>query len=181
MSIFAELFNEMLMRDFGFNIYKEMYLHKEENNETTDESKDKHDEGANGGNKTDVAQTMEVDEESKTSADAKSNVDGGNGKSITERRASKRSIADDAESERRHKSAGVNGKEKEREHVSDKKMIVVKPQLLLSFIYFDTTHCGYIFEKDLEDLFTVLGLNLSRGQIRRVLGKLSIRQAFYYR
>ncbi|XP_011208504.2 cell division cycle and apoptosis regulator protein 1 isoform X3 [Bactrocera dorsalis] len=185
-SIFAELFNEMLMRDFGFNIYKEMYLHKEENNETADGAKDKQEETANGGNKTDDAQTMEVDEESKVSADVKSNKEegGGNGKSISERRASKRSIAaDDAEGERKHKSAAVNGKEKEkeREHVSDKKMIVVKPQLLLSFIYFDTTHCGYVFEKDLEDLFSVLGLNLSRGQIRRVLGKLSIRQSFYYR
>lgn len=158
-----------------------MYLHKEENNETSEGAKDKHEDSSNGGNKTDDAQNMEIDEESKTSADAKSNTEGGSGKSISERRASKRSIADDADSERKHKSAGANGKEKEREHSSDKKMIVVKPQLLLSFIYFDTTHCGYIFEKDLEDLFAVLGLNLSRGQIRRVLGKLSIRQAFYYR
>ncbi|XP_054729601.1 cell division cycle and apoptosis regulator protein 1-like isoform X1 [Anastrepha obliqua] len=189
-SIFAELFNEMLMRDFAFNIYKEMYLYKEENNASKDAAKDKKEGDTNGEGKTD-AETMEVDEESKASTDTKTNADSAGDKTISERRASKRSVDVEADTEtpsknaneRKQKSATGKDKEKEKEkeHVSDRKMIVVKPQLLLSFIYFDTTHCGYIFEKDLEDLFTVLGLNLSRGQIRKVLGKLSIRQAFYYR
>lgn len=61
------------------------------------------------------------------------------------------------------------------------KYTTVYPELLLSFVYFDTTQCGYIFEKDLEELFYALGLNLSRSQARRVAEKFVTRDALYYR
>jgi hypothetical protein len=61
------------------------------------------------------------------------------------------------------------------------KYTTVYPELLLSFVYFDTTQCGYIFEKDIEDLFYSLGLNLSRAQARRVAEKFVTRDALYYR
>lgn len=51
----------------------------------------------------------------------------------------------------------------------------------MSFVYFDQTHCGYIFEKDIEDLFYTLGLNLSRAQTRKVVGKVISRDSLYYR
>ena len=44
-------------------------------------------------------------------------------------------------------------------------MITVDPHLLLSFVYFDQTHTGYIVDKDLEDIINILGLNLSRAQV----------------
>jgi Ca2+-binding EF-hand superfamily protein len=44
-------------------------------------------------------------------------------------------------------------------------MITADPQLLLAFIYFDQTHCGYIFDRDMEEILHTLGLNLSRAQV----------------
>lgn len=56
-SLFAELFNEMLMRDFGFNIYKALYTlpdkakdekKKEDGKKRDDEKKDKKDDRSIG-------------------------------------------------------------------------------------------------------------------------------------
>ncbi|XP_065366379.1 cell division cycle and apoptosis regulator protein 1-like isoform X2 [Calliphora vicina] len=196
-SLFASLFNDMLMRDFAFNIYKEIYLYEEtaaanntceiteikaeddvkkEKTETTDEVKKE------------TTTNKEIKGETKEKEDEKEKSSKKETKSTSEDKSTKDQHNDDSqsiksESRKRKMSTSTstaNGKEHELS-VSDKKMVVVKPQLLLSFVYFDTTHCGYIFEKDLEELFTVLGLNLSRSQIKKVLGKLATRQAIYYR
>lgn len=53
--------------------------------------------------------------------------------------------------------------------------------LLLSFVYFDQTHCGYIFEKDIEDLLYTLGLTLSRAQVRKLVSKVITRDSLHYR
>lgn len=57
-------------------------------------------------------------------------------------------------------------RKKKRERV---KLCTEDPYLLLSFVYFDQTHCGYIFDKDIEELLFTLGLNLSRAQVRTIL------------
>lgn len=44
--------------------------------------------------------------------------------------------------------------------------MTVSPQLLLAFVYFDQSHCGYILDKDVEELMYALGLNLSRAQVK---------------
>ena len=36
---------------------------------------------------------------------------------------------------------------------------------LLAFVYYDTTHAGYIVSKDLEEMIYTLGLQLSRAQV----------------
>lgn len=45
------------------------------------------------------------------------------------------------------------------------KMVTIDPFLLLSFVFFDRSQCGYILNKDLETLILSLGLNLSRHQV----------------
>lgn len=35
----------------------------------------------------------------------------------------------------------------------------------MAFVYFDQSHCGYLLEKDLEEIFYTLGLHLSRAQV----------------
>lgn len=37
--------------------------------------------------------------------------------------------------------------------------------LLMAFVYFDQSHCGYLLEKDLEEIMYTLGLHLSRAQV----------------
>lgn len=61
------------------------------------------------------------------------------------------------------------------------KMYTHDPYLLLSFLYFDQTHCGYIFDKDLEELLYTLGLHLSRAQVRKLVQKTVTRDSLHYR
>lgn len=56
-----------------------------------------------------------------------------------------------------------------REKKEKKKMVTLDAYLLLSFVYFDQTHTGYIIDRDLEDIINMLGLNLSRAQVSKPL------------
>jgi len=71
--------------------------------------------------------------------------------------------------------------DKDRKKKERPKMFTKDRSLLLSFVYFDQTHCGYIFEKDMEDLLFTLGLNLSRAQVRKLVGKVISRDSLHYR
>lgn len=53
--------------------------------------------------------------------------------------------------------------------------------LLLSFVYFDQTQCGYIFDKDMEDLLYTLGLKMSRAQVKKLISKVIVRDSLHYR
>ena len=187
----------MLMRDFAFNIYKEIYLYKETTNTTEgvdgkaeedikNEKTESMDNTKKDGKDKDIkkeAKEKEDDKEKSSKKETKSYNEASNAEKINKDQHNEDSQSMKSESRKRKLSTSnstANGKDRESP-ANEKKMVVVKPQLLLSFVYFDTTHCGYIFEKDLEDLFMVLGLNLSRSQIKKVLGKLATRQAIYYR
>uniref|UniRef100_A0A0P4VTH8 THAP-type domain-containing protein n=1 Tax=Scylla olivacea TaxID=85551 RepID=A0A0P4VTH8_SCYOL len=68
-----------------------------------------------------------------------------------------------------------------REKKEKKKMITIDPYLLLSFVYFDQTHTGYIIDRDLEDIINMLGLNLSRAQQKKLMSKVMSRDVLHYR
>lgn len=173
----------MLMRDFGFNIYKEIYLHK---GNAAAEGTDKQKKEASGA--TVIKDESGDKNEDKTKTN--SSKDNGNGASTDN---AHKDHDDDSQSQKSdarrtknstgnaHGSGNDKDNREDRSVSKDCKMTVVKPDLLLSFIYFDVSYCGYIFEKDLEDLFLLLGLNLSRSQVKKYLSKLSSRQAIYYR
>ena len=73
-------------------------------------------------------------------------------------------------------------KDKDKEGKKKKlKLVTHDPYLLLSFVYFDQTHCGYIFDKDIEELIYTLGLNLSRAQVRKLVQKVVTRDSLHYR
>lgn len=44
-------------------------------------------------------------------------------------------------------------------------MVTHNKELLMAFVYFDQSHCGYLLERDLEDILYTLGLHLSRAQV----------------
>lgn len=134
--LFAELFNEMLMRDAGFNIYKALHAMPVKKERETEKEK----------KKSTPVEEKEVAKGSSTTTGT--------------------ATADDDEEK----------KKKER-----KKLVTVNPELLLSFAYFDQTQCGYILNKDLEDLFGCLGLALTKNQIRRVLKRGTAADSLYYR
>lgn len=164
-SLFAELFNEMLTRDFGFNIYKALHMlpakKEEEKKEKEVIDLDAVEEKKVNG---DAAKDKTSEEDTK-SANEKDEKD----KSKDTRKRSR--FDDPTEDDRRRRE-----KEKERT-----KFYTADRELLLSFTYFDVSHCGYIFDKDIEDLFYTIGLHLSRSQIRKLVSKAVTRDSLYYR
>lgn len=169
----------MLMRDFGFNIYKEISLHKQTEAEIAEQKKE------NEAKAEKIESAEENKKEAKGKDDEKEKPANKDSKSSNSDKSGKEQKSDDtnsikSESRKRKLSTSTstaNGKDHDVPPASDKKMVVVKPQLLLSFVYFDTNHCGYILDKHLEDLFYTLGLNLSRSQIRKVLANLGVSAA----
>lgn len=194
-SLFAELFNEMLMRDFGFNIYKVLYSmpepeqsehdskerrdksvedepkekrHRKEHEVSSESKSSKKDDSSNTASH-EKSKSSENDKESKISKDVRSrDKEKDKEKSGRERRTSRRED-DDSDDER-----SMDAKKRET-----KKMVTVDPDLLLSFVYFDQTHCGYIFSNHLEELFYSLGLRLSRSDTKKIINKVAPRSLFY--
>lgn len=154
-SLFAELFNEMLMRDFGFNIYKSIHMQPEKVEEKKDERKKKD----------------EKDKDKNSDKDSKSDKKSEDGHDEEE---------DDKRDKEKRKSS-ERDKDKDRKKEKRPKLITKDKNLLLSFVYFDTTHCGYIFEKDIEELIYTLGLSLSRAQVRKLVAKVITRDSLHYR
>ncbi|XP_025837375.1 cell division cycle and apoptosis regulator protein 1 [Agrilus planipennis] len=200
-SLFAELFNEMLMRDFGFNIYRVLWELPEklkEKEKEKDEKKKKKDEEKKKDDKDDKEKK---EEEKKKDKDDKKKEDKDkhreNKEGVDKDRKSEES-KDDKKDEKK-KEAKKDDKRSEKDDDSDDdddydrrsdrdkrrkerlKMFTKDRNLLLSFTYFDQTHCGYIFEKDMEDLLFTLGLNLSRAQVRKLVGKVVSRDSLHYR
>lgn len=211
-SLFAELFNEMLIRDFGFSIYKALYElpdklkeGKKEKNDKKDrdkekEEKDKTDEKHNEEHKKiEEVDDKKADEKSLQDENQKEDfqksdvVKQDNLKDEEENKEKKETkdrervdshkeekhneesdFEDDEEKKKDRKGSKKDKKEKLKLYTKDK-------HLLLSFVYFDQSHCGYIFDKDIEDLLYTLGLKLSRAQIRKLVAKIVVRDCLHYR
>ncbi|XP_052873160.1 cell division cycle and apoptosis regulator protein 1-like [Anopheles cruzii] len=136
-SLFAELFNDMLARDFGFTIYKELCLLP-------------------------AAAKTEVDQKDGPADGTTSSIGSeGNGKSN----------GNDAQTRSKRSARHCDEDRSERALATEAN---AKPDLMLSFLYFDVTRCGYIFEKDVEDIIFTLGLNLSRSQIHKIVAKATV-------
>lgn len=229
-SLFAELFNEMLMRDFGFNIYKAITLFpsikpkeeikKDEKKEDKEKVKPVVTEDAaeklKAPESTEKApveveevseKTSEVPVESKEKVKPKEDETDKEKEKEKDRRREKEherkrpavgdkrrredesdndSFSNRSETESHRSGRSKREKadkvvEKAVEKVERVKYFTAFPDLLLSFVYFDQTNCGYMFEKDIEDLFYTLGLNLSRSQVRKIAEKFVTRDSLYYR
>lgn len=181
-SLFAELFNEMLSRDFGFNIYKSLYKLPEKKEEKKEEKKDKT-EGEGKDEKTDNepmdesnnAETKTESTEKKDTVEERKDDDKKSEKEKKPNGEKKKQETDD-ESEK-----GDKRREREKKKKDKVKLYTKDKHLLLSFVYFDQTQCGYIFDKDMEDLLYTLGLKQSRAQIKKLISKVIIRDSLHYR
>ncbi|KAJ3646146.1 hypothetical protein Zmor_023748, partial [Zophobas morio] len=202
-SLFAELFNEMLMRDFGFNIYRALF---ELPDKVKDDKKKREEEKKGGGDssdkKSDDAKSKKEDDKKKEEekkeekeADGKDRDKRSEDGTKEEKREKKEELdkkkeqkrddkkSDESEEDEEYDDDDSKDKKKDKEKKKKErvKMYTKDKHLLLSFIYFDQTHCGYIFDKDIEDLLYTLGLNLSRAQVRKLVGKVVTRDSLHYR
>lgn len=210
-SLFAELFNEMLQRDFGVRIYKSLLSlpekedkkekdkktkkderkdKKEEKDDETDEPKPKR--RKSGDDKDKKEDKDERKKEDKRKDDSKDDDETEEDNNQDEYDPMEAEEAEDEEDDRdeeemnkRDDKRDINryckekpSKDKEKEKTQ---MITINRDLLMAFVYFDQSHCGYLLEKDLEEILYTLGLHLSRAQVKKLLNKVVLRESCFYR
>ncbi|XP_048863944.1 cell division cycle and apoptosis regulator protein 1 isoform X3 [Brienomyrus brachyistius] len=202
-SLFAELFNEMLQRDFGYRIYKALAAVpiKEDKRDKRDKGKkeaekkdtkrDKEEEngepsakkGREDKREEDKERTLrkeesrDEDEDSTTNAEEYDPLEAEEAEDDEDDEDSDgRDRRDDRRDDRKSREQSSKDKEKEK-----KQMITHDKDLLMAFVYFDQSHCGYLLEKDVEEIMYTLGLHLSRAQVKKLLNKPLIRESCFYR
>ncbi|XP_013879868.1 cell division cycle and apoptosis regulator protein 1 isoform X2 [Austrofundulus limnaeus] len=203
-SLFAELFNEMLQRDFGYRIYKalaalpakdekkEKKVKKESEKKESEkrEVKDKEEEGEEPATK----KTKEDEDEKRKedSRDDEENEDESSTTNAEEYDPMEAEDADDDEDDgddddsndrdrKDRRDDHRSSKERSSKDKEKKQMVTHNRELLMAFVYFDQCHCGYLQERDLEIIMYTLGLHLSRSQVKKLLNKPLVRETCYYR
>ncbi|MGH0149353.1 UNVERIFIED_CONTAM: hypothetical protein FKN15_015119 [Acipenser sinensis] len=58
--------------------------------------------------------------------------------------------------------------------------LVLSQDVLLAFVYFDHNFCGFLLDKDLEEIVLSLGLHLSRAQVKELVTKVVSQNACHY-
>ena len=208
-SLFAELFNEMLQRDFGVRIYKSLFSlpekedkkekekkskkderkdKKEERDDETDEPKPKR--RKSGDDKDKKEDRDERKKEDKRKDDSKDDDETEEDNNQEEYDPMEAEEAEDEEDDRdeeenkRDDKRDINRYCKERPSKDKEKektqMITINRDLLMAFVYFDQSHSGYLLEKDLEEICYTLGLHLSRAQVKKLLNKVVLCESCFY-
>ncbi|XP_039552144.1 cell division cycle and apoptosis regulator protein 1 isoform X6 [Passer montanus] len=208
-SLFAELFNEMLQRDFGVRIYKalislperedkkdkkskkdERKEKKEEKDDETDDPKPKR--RKSGDDKDKKEERDEKKKEDKRKDDSKDEEETEEDNNQEEYDPMEAEEAEDEDEDRDEEEMNKREDRKEgnkhcKERASKDKekdktqMVTVNRDLLMAFVYFDQSHCGYLLEKDMEEILYTLGLHLSRAQVKKLLNKVVLRESCFYR
>ncbi|XP_070802640.1 cell division cycle and apoptosis regulator protein 1 [Pituophis catenifer annectens] len=208
-SLFAELFNEMLQRDFGVRIYKALLSlpdkddkkdkknKKDEKKEKREERDDENDDpkpkrrksGDDKDKKDDRDDKKREDKRKDDSKDDDETEDDNNQEEYDPMEAEdaedEDDDRDDEEMNRRDDRREGNRHCKERASKDKERnktqMITINRDLLMAFVYFDQCHCAYLLEKDLEEILYTLGLHLSRAQVKKLLSKVVLRESCFYR
>lgn len=210
-SLFAELFNEMLQRDFGYRIYKVLAAFPTKDDKKEKEKKAKKEvekreikkEKEEESEEPVVKKTKEDEEEKKKSdekvvkkelsRDEEENEDDGSTANAEEYDPMEAEDAEDDDDDDKddddsndrdrkdRKDDRKSSKERSSKDKEKKLMVTHNKELLMAFVYFDQSHCGYLLERDLEEILYTLGLHLSRAQIKKLLNKPVVRESCYYR
>uniref|UniRef100_A0A3B4A6A0 Cell division cycle and apoptosis regulator protein 1 n=1 Tax=Periophthalmus magnuspinnatus TaxID=409849 RepID=A0A3B4A6A0_9GOBI len=194
-SLFAELFNEMLQRDFGFRIYKALASLPSKDEKKEKEKKAKKDTEKKDTEKRDLKK--EKDEDAEEPVTKKLKEDEEDRRKPEERVVKKEESRDEDENEDdgspakaeeydplEAEDADEDEDDEGKAVCSDaekKQMVTYNRELLMAFVYFDQSHCGYLLERDLEEILYTLGLHLSRAQVKKLLNKPVVRESCYYR
>jgi len=155
-SLFAELFNEMLIRDSAFKLYSAIQAAPERPKEEKKEKKE---------------------EKEKKDKDKEEKKDDKEGESSTKEGEGEATAAPGEEEKAEEKREASVEMVEEKEKV----MVTKNKDLLLGASYFDLSHCGYIETKDLEDILVPLQLDLSRAEIKKLASKLATKDQVNYR
>ncbi|KAM3721102.1 Cell division cycle and apoptosis regulator protein [Dirofilaria immitis] len=97
-------------------------------------------------------------------------------------------ISESARSDKIEKSEEEKKKEDEKREEEQRKFlaearkpIIIDRIVFQAFAYFDQNLCGYILEKDFEEILYSIGLNISRAQVQKLLKRYLSRDRISYR
>ncbi|KAL5018166.1 hypothetical protein ScPMuIL_003888 [Solemya velum] len=189
-SLFAELFNEMLMRDFAFVLYKTLVKAPERKEEEKVKEKDKsksEEKSSKDKKKKEEKKDSDRKDDKKNRNEEKNHKEREKEKSKKdEDKKGDKGEGDHQEAEEDEEEEDEDGNEddkgrKDKKKKERKKYQTVEAELLLASVYFDQNHTGYILDKDLEEIIHTIGLQLSRAQVRKIVQKVVSRDSFNYR
>merc|ERR1712223_904410 len=155
-SLFAELFNEMMMRDSGYQIYRAI----------CDPER--------------AWRPLGLIKDQKEEKDVATDAEEGNAKDLVD---GNKDLQEKYKEGALSTTAPEGDEKAKAEHKKDKKikMVTRDKNLLLACSYFDLNHSGYIETKDTEDILLALNLNLSRAQAKKVVSRVLYKDQLNYR
>ncbi|XP_038629415.1 cell division cycle and apoptosis regulator protein 1 isoform X1 [Scyliorhinus canicula] len=224
-SLFAELFNEMLQRDFGYRVYKALVTLPDKDDKKEKDKKDRKEEKKESEKREKKEEKYEDSNEPKAkrrkSGDEKDKKEERDGRKKEEKDKDDKNLRkrddskedeemedggnqddydpldaegaededdedrDEEDNDRDRKDGRGEGTRRSRENTSKEKekkqLFTHNKDLLLAFVYFDQSYCGFLLEKDLEEIIYTLGLHLSRAQVKKLISKVVLRDSCLYR
>lgn len=151
LALLAESVSEMLDRSHAFNMYKAMSRALDKDTE-----KKRRDEAK-------IAEVMGVEGEPKSEPPAEA------GEKVEKSEEEKKKEEEKREEERKKALS------------EPRKPIVVDRVAFEAFAHFDQNLCGYLMEKDVEDVLHTMGMDISRGHIQKLVKKFVSREKVNYR
>lgn len=179
-SLFAELFNEMLMRDYGFEIYKALMRAPEKKEEEKKDKRSADDKSTKDASSAKKKKTDEKEKQESSKKDSKESKDKDKKKDEDKKKEEDKKDQEKKDDDDEDEEEGKKDKDKDKKR-EKKKYQTREPALLLAFTYFDQNHTGYLLDKDVEEIIHTIGLQLSRAQVKKLVQKVVTRDALNYR
>lgn len=176
--LFAEAFHEAIDRGFAFDVYNTLnsVYDKEAERKRRDEALTKVEK---------VETPMETEEVAKVEEE-KPVVEEDNDviiieddKPVEENGETKKEDKRDEKKESKKEKSVV--KEEKSDPRSNFKAVVNDVNTFMAFCHFDQNICGYLADRDVEEILHSIGMNISRATAQRLIRKVSARDRFNYR
>ncbi|CAF0968873.1 unnamed protein product, partial [Rotaria sordida] len=186
--LFSEAFNEMLMRDYSYHIYRSLYscLEVKDTNIETETATIEHKNDQQEQNELKIDNKEEQIESMITSNDDV--ILPGLDLNIEENeKKRKRSLSQEDSSSQRKKSTqeetiekSPNDEQKSTLTIAQTHQRTIYPELLLAFTFFDRNRCGYLTEKDLEEILLLSGLSLTKNEAKMLVSRIAHNEKVQY-
>ncbi|UJR36551.1 hypothetical protein I4U23_029271 [Adineta vaga] len=184
--LFSEAFSEMLMRDYSYNIYRSLYSCLEvtdtnvEPEPTTITTEQNNEQETNNETKEEQVESMITSNEDIAVPELDANIE-------ENEKKRKRTPSQDDSSDHHKKPAQeeTNEKNTDENHKSSTTAIqtcqrTIHPELLLAFTFFDRNRCGYLTEKDLEEILLLSGLSLTKNEAKMFVSRIAHNEKVQY-
>ncbi|CAF4085158.1 unnamed protein product [Rotaria sp. Silwood2] len=179
--LFSEAFNEMLMRDYSYHIYRSLYscLEVKDTNIETETTTTEHKDDQQEQNETKIDNKEEQIESMITSNDDVI-LPGLDLNTEENEKKRKRSTSEEDSSSQRKKSTqeetmekSPNDEQKSTLTIAQTRQRTIHPELLLAFTFFDRNRCSYLTEKDLEEILLLSGLSLTKNEAKMLVSRIA--------